>query len=291
MNPLGEPLEESAPIAWRLASQLCRKGPPVEEDCSWCHGVWQTLRLLGLVTSPSYHAEFYASAFASVESGAGAPRVLVSGAADYGMLACVLAAFRGRGREPAITMLDVCETPLALGHWYAERAACRIDTFRGDILDYEGPGGFDAVCSDSFLGRFTPDARVHLLEKWRDLLRPGGAAITVVRLRPGSSGERVGFSAEQARSFAAATLREAGAMKASLPFAPHEIAERAAGYAIRHFTYSIGSAGEVRDLFERCGFRVEALRSASVAAGNRLAASGPSVRSGADYAKIVAIRA
>lgn len=290
MNPLAEPLEESAPLARRLASQLCRKGPGVEEDCSWGHGVWQTLRLLGLVTSPSYHAEFYVRAFASVGVGAGPPRLLVSGAADYGMLACVLAAFRAQGREPAVTMLDVCETPLALARWYAERASCRLETHRGDILDYEGPGGFDAVCSDSFLGRFAPDARVDLLKKWRALLKPGGSAITVVRLRPGSSGARIGFSAEQARSFAAATLRAANAAKVSLAFAPQEIADHAAGYAIRHFTYSIGSAGEVRDLFERNGFRVEILHSGSVAMGNRQAASGPSARSDADYAKVVAIR-
>ena len=289
MNPPEEPLEESAPLAWRLASQLCRRDPATGEDCSWSHGVWQYLRILRLVTSPSYHAEFYTSAFTSVE-GKG-PRVLISGAADYGMLACVLAAFRGQGREPSITMLDVCETPLALGRWYAERASCRIETSCGDVLDYARPGGFDAVCSDSFLGRFPFSARAGLLRKWRDLLRPGGAAITVVRLRPGASGERVGFNVEQARSLAGTTLHEADAMRASLSVAPEEIATRAEGFASRHFTYSTGSAGEVRELFERSGFAVDALRSGSVAAGNRQAASGPAVRSDADYARIIARRA
>jgi hypothetical protein len=122
------------------------------------------------------------------------------------------------------------------------------------------------------------------------VLRPGGLAITVVRLRPGSSGERIGFSSEQAKSFAVTALREATASKTALPAAPQEIAARAAGYAARHFTYSIGSAAEVRDLFERCGFSVDTLFSGSVAEGNRQASSGPSVRSHADYAKIVAIR-
>lgn len=287
MNSFGEPLEESAPLAWRLAPRMCRRESASGEDCSFAHGVWQILRLLGLVTSPSYHAEFYDRAFASVQGKQ--PRVLISAAADYGMLASVLAAFRAQGREPTVTMLDVCETPLALARWYAERASCLIETSRGDILDYEG-AGFDAVCSDSFLGRFAPAARIRLLERWRGVLRPGGAAITVVRMRPGSSGERIGFSPEQAKSFAATALREAIASKVTLPATPQEIEARAAGYAARHFTYSIGSALEVRDLFERCGFSIDTLFSGSVTEGNRQTSSGPSVRSHADYAKIVAIR-
>ena len=45
--------------------------------------------------------DFYRRAFQSVAGGNGAPRVLVSGAADYSMLAHVLALFRERGVEPA----------------------------------------------------------------------------------------------------------------------------------------------------------------------------------------------
>ena len=275
-----------------MAPDLCRFDSAAGENCSWNHGLWQYLRLMGLVTSPHYHADFYQPAFDQVEGRGGSPRVLVSGAADYGMPACVLAAFRERGLEPEVTVIDVCETPLALSRWYAGRLCYPIKTFRCDILEFRAASAYDAVCSDSFLGRFPPSGQKQLVEKWGELLRPGGVAITVNRVRAGKAGERIGFNAAQAQAFHAAAQRGFGALPESLRSAvdPTEFSRQIECYAARHYTYTAGSAQDIRDLFEKNGFRVDALSGGTVKAGNRQREGGPSVRGDGDYARIVACR-
>src|SRR5882672_2854991 len=131
-----EPLLESAPLAWRLAPQLCNRDTGNGEDCSAMHGAWQYLRALGLVGSIDQRADFYREALAPVAEAATTPSILVCGAADYAMLAQIVAAFRGRNVEPDVTVIDLCETPLMLNRWYADRAACRIKTVREDVLKY-----------------------------------------------------------------------------------------------------------------------------------------------------------
>ena len=55
---LCEPLLTSAPLAKSAASALCCRG--AGEDCSWYHGFWQYLRIIGMVAAPERHAGFYA---------------------------------------------------------------------------------------------------------------------------------------------------------------------------------------------------------------------------------------
>src|SRR4051794_2171849 len=105
MDEPEDPLAESAPIAWRLARELCTIASGTAESCAWEHAPWQSLRLLGLLTSPDLHKAFYRRALSGF--GSATPAILVSGAADYSML--VQAAFAApRGR---FTVIDRCETP------------------------------------------------------------------------------------------------------------------------------------------------------------------------------------
>ena len=53
--------------------------------------------------------------------GRGPRRVLISGAADYSILAYVLWACRENGLDAEVTVLDRCDTPLLLNTWYAEQ--------------------------------------------------------------------------------------------------------------------------------------------------------------------------
>lgn len=286
-----ELLALSAPLAWELAPRLCRRDPVTGDDCSWVHGIWQYLRIMELVGSIEHRGDFFCRALQSV-TGAGnePPRVLLSGAADYATLAHVLAAFRERELEPDITVVDLCETPLMLNRWYAERASCKIETCCCNILDYKTDTAFDVACTDAFLGRFSPAQRPRLFAKWRDLLRPGGLAITVNRLRPASAGGPVGFTPEQAQAFRATVLRTAEAMRESLRIDPHELAQRAEIYANKHYTYPVRSLQEIHELLECSGFRVDQLSAELVAAGTENGVSGPSIREGAEYIRIVARR-
>ena len=283
---LDEPLAESAPLAQEL-SKRCRIGPD-GVSCAWSHGLWQYLRLLGLVTSPSHQAEFYRAAFARLA--VPSPRVLVSGAADYSMLAVVLAACRSSGAEPAVTVIDVCETPLALSRWYAARASAAIETHAADIRDFTAREPFDVVCSDNFFGRFPRAERPAVAARWASLLRRDGVAVTVNRIRAEGGEGPVRFSSAQASAFVE-TVRQAARASAALSALGEQIADRAAAYAQRHFTYPMSSAEELRGDFESAGFAVEQLDTASAAGGNRQASSGPSVRGFQSYARLVARRA
>ena len=290
MDGLDEPLALSAPIARRLAPSLCRRDPATGDSCAWNHGLWQILRLLGLVVTPVHHAEFFRDALFALTDPGRPIRILVSGSADYAMLAQVLCAARAQREALQVTVLDVCETPLMLNRWYAEHASCPVQTACSDILDYEPAEQFDAVCTHSFLAMFPHERRPDLLAKWSELLRPGGVAITVNRLRPGYSAGHAGFSAEEARTYGDLVRARAAALPAALQLEPGQLALEAATYASRLRTYPLASAGELRTLFEHAGFRPDHVSCAPIARDAQLAVAAPTVPGGADYARIIATR-
>ncbi len=88
---LHEPLQESAPLMWRQAQQSC--GP----QCRSYHGVWQYLRMLGVITSIRGDGAYFIDAVRRLAREGELKRVLISGAADYGTLAHVLAGCRPNG--------------------------------------------------------------------------------------------------------------------------------------------------------------------------------------------------
>lgn len=290
MTIIEEPLEISAPLAWQRAPELCHQDPDTQENCAWNHGLWQYLRLLDLITTPQHHAEFFKEAFARIPANAGSPRVLISGTADYSMLAHVLAIIKDRNAPPAVTVVDRCETPLFLNRWYAQQQSCSIETCRSDILEYQPASAFDVICSHSFLGQFTTSQRLQLMTKWRDILVPGGLVATVNRVRPNSAMSTVGFSEEQGRTFSATVLRKADAMRGIITVDPRQLAEQALIYASKQSAYPVKSREEIRNLFEQGGFDIEQLTCAPVKAGLDRSISGPTTPGSAEYACIVARR-
>lgn len=290
MSALAEPLLESAALTWQLSRSSCAVDPAAGESCRWHHGLWPWLRLMSLATSPARFATFYGAAFAREIPHGAAARVLLSGAADFELLAQVARAFAARGAVPELTAIDLCETPLAQSRRYAERAGLRIATQRTDVLDYSAERPFDAITSDSFLGQFPPQDRERLIARWAALLRPGGAVITVNRLRPNADPERrVGFSAEQARDFVAAVSQAARAVPELLRPEPGELAECAARYAARQGAWPVRSAEEVEALFARGGFEMAQLEVGPIA-GEPARATAPTLAGGSHYARMVAHR-
>jgi SAM-dependent methyltransferase len=288
---IDEPLELSAPLARQLASRLCRKNPATGESCEWDHGFWQYLRILRLAASPKRQADFYREAFEQLADSSGSrPRILISGAADYGMLALVLEAFRERGIEPQVTVVDMCETPLALNRWFAERESIEIHTHCSDMLSYTSDVPFDLICAHSFFGQFSPAQRPALLTNWHTLLRPGGAVVTVAPIRPGATRELYGFTPAQAAAFCAAALRRATEMRGALDIEPEEALRGAQRTASQRRGYSVTSLEEIRSLFEQAGFIMQRLFSALLIAGVDPEVSGPGTSGSANYAHIIAIR-
>lgn len=268
-----EALEDAARLARQQAPALCRRDAASGTSCDWHHGLWPTLRLLGLVTAPALHGEFLRTALAAIAGEH--PRVLLSGAADHALLAQVLAAFGAR--RPAVTVLDICDTPLLLNRWYAGRAGTSVDTRRSNILDFEEPEPFDAVCTHAFLGNFDTAQRAALAAKWHALLRPGGKVVTVNRLRPGHEAQWIAFSVEQVWAYRARVEEAAQARALQIP----RLGKATERYASRQTIFPLGSAAELRALFEGAGFAIEQLSVATL----------PSmVPAGDSYAQLIAVR-
>ena len=290
MATLDEPLLSSAPMAWALAPTLCATDPVTGENCAPYHRLWQYLRILGLVETPPYHAAFFHETLRSVAHREARPRVLVSGTADYSMLAYVVAAFRSRGVDPDVTVLDVCRTPLALNQWYAKRIGLEITTHQVSILDYEAGDGFDVICTHAFLGRFTPPERVTLFGCWKQALRPGGHVITVSPVRPGHPEPMVSFTPEQVEAFAAQVASAAKSFGDRFPVDGGRLAEAARDYARQRRVFPVRGETEVRELLDRSGLGIVRLDHLPSTKSDDRAGRGPTVVGTAEYVRLVAVR-
>lgn len=253
-SPVDEFLAGSAPLARRLAPALCQRDAS-GASCAWYHGVWQDLRRIGLVTTARTNGAFFIETFRTLAR-AGAQRVLVSGCADQSVLAHLLYAWRQEGREPEVVVVDLCQTPLALCAWYAERAGSKVETRRSDILDFVPDAPFDLVCTHSFLTRFPPEGRHRLIAHWRACLRPGGAVVTVQRVRPSRPEPLVRHSPDEAQEFAERALSLARARASELDVAPETIAAAALEYALRRARQPVRSSEALRALFADGGFEL-----------------------------------
>jgi hypothetical protein len=276
-----EPLSVSAPLAHQVAGEFCQVHGD-GKSCRWSHGLWQYLRLLGLVTGASRHAEFFRSAFSAVVGDA--PRVLISGAADYAMLVQVLGAFGARNVQPSITVVDRCETPLWLNRWLADRAGWKIETHKVDILSYSDPQPFDLVCTHAFLGYFSPAERPALFAKWRSLLSERGRIVTVNRVEDGP-GPKSRFSDEQARAFCVQVVQRATAAPREWGLNVEALRSEAENYAANAEFWRLRSREDLVGLIDAAGLAVEKLDLGQVAAS---ASSGPTTPGNAWFAQVIA---
>ena len=245
------------------------------------------LRLLGLNTTPEHHAAFFRDGLRGLPA---APRVLISGTADYSLLARLLPAFEERGMRPHFTVVDRCETALMLNRWYAQRAGLEIATARSDALEHAAAPGFDLICTHSFLGQFDAARRAQLLAAWHRMLRPDGLLLTINRLRPDAAPDWLGYTAQQAEKLSQNVRQGAGEVAGLVGATADELAAAALRYARHMGAWPVRSEDEIRSLCEASGFRVEHLASQPVvlAAGKEI--SGPTMPGGAPYAHLAARR-
>lgn len=249
---IGEALVESAPLAWNTALETCYVDDSGRRPCTAYHRVWQYLSLLGVTSTMRTETGFFLKILRQLAQEKRDARILISGAADYAMLAHILWAFELEGGEPEICVLDLCETPLKLNRWYAERRGAKIETTQGNILDFEGHGAFDAICTHSFIGWFSPDDQRRLVACWHDALRPGGVVITAKRVRASSDA----FERPEASAFGEKVREAAGKYAGSLDLPPDELAQAACDYALGRTRYPTPSVEAIFDLFEDAGFQI-----------------------------------
>jgi SAM-dependent methyltransferase len=286
-----EPLAESALLAHQLARAHCAPDPATGEPCAWYHGFWLYMRLMGLAKTSGGHADFLAGELRSAARHGDCSRILISGAVDFSMAACVLNAYRQEGAQPDLAMVDRCATPLALTRWYGKRHGVSIATFHSDILAFEGAQRCDVIVTNSFLGYFDPPARLRLFARWAGLLRPGGRLIITNRIRPGDGHEPVGFTEAQARAFTETVRSEAQRLKLMSGIEPDDLARMARVYAGRFRSVPLRSAAEVVELLSGGGFRIERLDTAPAAGRvEGVPLAGPTLAEATDYVRIAATR-
>jgi SAM-dependent methyltransferase len=284
---LEEPLVEAASVARRLAPALC---PGIDGyDCSAYHGLWPYLRILGLAADPNRHRAFFDAAFGSLAGEGGFDRVLVSGAADQGMLARVASSYAAASASLEAMVIDLCRTPLALVTAYAQRRNLAVRTVVSDVRDFAATHPFDVICTHSLLPRLSPPERPHLVARWARLLRHGGKLVTVTRIDPGGTPSPAGPS--QAGAFGEQVRREAVRWRELLEDSPDDLGAAARQYAASTIVHAPPrSADELVDLLTRGGFAVEHLEVREVAGPTGGRDAAPATARTAMYGELVASR-
>jgi SAM-dependent methyltransferase len=284
--PTNAQLVLSASQARLLAPQLCRKDPISGDDCSWYHGLWQDLRLLGLAATAEQQADFFRNAFARFSGRS--LRLLISGSADYSILEHVLGALPKYQINAQITVVDLCETPLFFNRWYAEQAGCKIKTVQADIFNHRFEKPFDLICSHGFLSQFPPLRRAELVRQWSRLLSPNGTVLLINRVRPGPAGGETKFSEKQGQQFCDLVSQKLQATPALEESDRALILARSVIYVQRLNGYSLPET-ELTDLFQQTGFRIDDFQ--IISSGTQKSAfSGPAIPTDAQHACLVASR-
>lgn len=244
-----EPLAKSALLAQQWAKAYCT-------NCGTYHGAWQLLRLLGVLSSIRSDDDFLVGQL-DAAIGSGASKILVSGAADYALLARIVAVANRHDTRLEITVVDCCETPLKLNHWYAAQAGIEVELVHGDILNYQNPGFFDLICTHSFLCLFNEDGRRKLVNIWWDCLQPSGAVLTAQRARPDETSIMHGFSTSQVDELGQRAYRLAEEQYKQLGIDPQQARHLAVDYAANRSTYVVSNSDHLRQLFSQQGFVLE----------------------------------
>ena len=285
---LCEPLLTSAPLAKLAASALCRRGGG--KDCSWYHGFWQYLRIIGIVAAPERHAGFYTQALGGLAESGDYPRVLISANADYAMLAHLLHAYGGHAENIEIMVLDICETPLMLCKWYGARQGVRIETEACDIVRWDTTRQFDLIVTHSFLPMLPAPARQSLVAKWQAVLRPGGKVVSTTRINPDWTEADIHPGPDRVKGFGENAWQQALKWQSVLGVDAAQLAAAAENYMRRMKSFSLTSENELRTLFTASGFAFDMLNIVTVAGKVGQPEAGPGTSQSAEYAEFIATR-
>lgn len=290
-DPLDEPLAETAAMARQWAMQDCPRDA-TGSSCTSYHGLWQYLRLMKLGKTLGGHAGQYFQAMAHVsgqwdeQPGTAPRRILISGCADYSMLAHVLHVFQRAGSPIQITVLDRCPTPLKLNGWYAQRAGTSVELVCSDILQHQPGDGYDLIVTSSFLGYFKPETRPGLFERYADMLRSGGRLIFSNRLRPDPETIQVEFTDAQSEAFATKVTQLSDHLPVTAPLSQADAYKTALAYAANLRTFPVNAAETIQHLAASVGLRW--MSGSQVTGGApQPEISGPTLADGSDYLFVV----
>lgn len=183
IREIDEPLRQSAPIGFELARTLCEGGDR-ENDCRAYHAVWQYFRLADVWRAVRIDGPVFVAAAEQLARDGRLSRVLISGAADYSMLAHIAHGARRGGATPSFDVVDRCKTALRMNEWYAAQRGSNVRTFRSDVLAFRPDRPYDLICTHSFFQWHSLPERALLFRTWHDWLAPGGRLCFSSRVSP-----------------------------------------------------------------------------------------------------------
>lgn len=247
-------MREAAPIALGLSKKLCTN------QCQFYHGIWAFLRLFGVRQSVLQDHEFLLNTLAeSVTSGA--RRVLISGSADFGILSYVIEAFRISDVPLDVTVVDLCQTPLEVNRWYADRLGIKICTRKSDIRDLDS-GNFDLIVAHNFLNFFNATERREVVAHWVQILAPKGRIISVSRLRPEEPEQSRRFVNQGTDLLVTKTHEAREKSRDWALIDADELEALVRGYAEQRLSWNIRSERELVDPFENAGLHYRLISTA-----------------------------
>jgi len=171
-------LDGQAHEIWRLGHRLCG-------DCGTYHKLRGVLLKAGGLLGGKYDTEALKPFFQRLTfPGA---RILIAGSADAGLLRTLLDCTAAR--PLAITVVDLCPTPLALIDNLQPLDGVSISTQVADLAEPLPMGGFDLIFSHAMLPFVPPPRRGQVLDSLANALAPGGRLIMSVHFGPEMSPE------------------------------------------------------------------------------------------------------
>jgi SAM-dependent methyltransferase len=263
---LEEPLVLSADLVSSVADVLCVGDHVSPDGCCWYHAAWQYLRLMDMVSTPTWHSDFYRRSLREALRARPDAQTLITGTADYSMFAYVDMAAKACNASPQVTAVDLCATPLFACRWYAKRVDRHLTTISEDIMAFGRSElqreSWDLIVTDAFLTRFSAEEIAGVVGVWRELLRPGGELVTTVRIHSHTPQGRDEDSA--IRDFALCARKRSERWQPFLARSQDEIAALAEIYAQRMMSTHIGSEAEIRQIVTNIGFDIHNERLAEV---------------------------
>ncbi len=253
---LQEPLMMSADMMSEVASVLCSHDHMNMDGCYWYHSVWQYLRLMNMVSTPTWHHDFYISKMVAALTGKASPSILVSGAADYSTLSYAIRTSEIANIDSEYTVLDLCETPLFSCKWYAKRKNKPLQTLQKSIFELNVIEKFDLICTDAFLTRFKKSEMETILRIWYDALKNDGSVVTTVRIHDEKHICPEEPLANAVEKFGKKAFERAKVWGGVINYSPKKISELAIKYAKQMKSNTLGTSEEVLNAFKKCGFEL-----------------------------------
>jgi hypothetical protein len=167
---LHEDLPGLVVTAVRQAAKTCK-------SCRSYHGLWPAFRLSGSIGGVSIDWPVLLPLLRSFAPGREHRRWLIAGAADSAVLATVAMALGEHRHDVEVTIVELCETPLALCRDYANRVGMNVRTFAGDLFSFNPDEGYDLIFGHSILGHIPTALRFLAARNFRAWLKPGGPLV------------------------------------------------------------------------------------------------------------------